>query len=109
MQELWADKFKLVGQGQAVARDDEPFIAVSLKSYAFITVNGLRYGVTNKHRGHGYRHAYIYGRQPVQIYFILSYTHERQDPTLPALEDTFALVKRFILPDDMPVVPWHLR
>ena len=108
LRELWSADIKLAGDTEPVAAG-EPFTTHAVRSVDFATVNGIRYGVTNKHQGKGYRHAYVNGRQPVRIAHIMRVKIFRRDTRLPALEHVCAYVEPFKAVRNCPRMPWDLR
>ena len=87
----------------------ESFVAIGVDTYTSIMVRGLRYGITHKHCGAGYRLAYIENRQPVRIAWIYHIRQLRRDPHLPPLEHTCAIVQLLETGDDVPIFPWQMR
>jgi hypothetical protein len=79
----------------------------SIRSYAYVTFNGLRYGSSMKYGGQAYRHGYVQGRRPVQIALILHVRHTRRN--MAALDHTCAVVRRFVQDPDAPRMPWYLQ
>ncbi|KAI0685058.1 hypothetical protein BC835DRAFT_1291206 [Cytidiella melzeri] len=108
LQRLWQNNIVLVPE-MAPSHIGELFIATSVKSYTYVTVDGLRYRAATKQRGHPHQLAYINGREPVQIEWILAILHVRNDSTLPAAEHTCAVVRRFVHHANTPEMPWDLR
>lgn len=107
-QHLWSEEVQLVADTASVD-SGEPFVAVAIKSYSHVHVHGLRYGSFHTHRGKGSSYAYIDGRQPVRINYILYVEHIRRDHMLPQLEHACAIVQRFVRDDSIPEMPWELR
>lgn len=108
LQEVWKDEFRLVSD-TAPSDIGEPFSRKSVRAYCTVTFKGLTYGSEYKYGGRAHRHAYIDGRQPVRIAVILHITHTRRDPSLPKLEHTCAIVRKFVRDPDTPAMPWDLQ
>lgn len=90
-------------------RYGEPFIASNVRSYAYVTVSNLRYGVEGTHRGNGYCFGFVYGRHAVKIIEILKIIHDRADSELPALEEECALVAPLVPSNTQDLMPWAHR
>jgi hypothetical protein len=87
--------------------DGENFMG-NARSYSHVWLRGLRYGSAIAHRGKSARYAYINGRQPVEIQYLLQVSHDRRvADTAPLIAD-LAIVRRFISDDNIPEFPWAL-
>ncbi|KAI0092819.1 hypothetical protein BDY19DRAFT_903565 [Irpex rosettiformis] len=108
LQGIWGDVLNLVPD-TAPAHLGEPLAKKSVRSYDYVTFNGLRYGSSIKNAGRKYRNAYIDMRQPVRIILVLRIKHVRNDADLPPLEHTCAIVQRFVRDPHTPAMPWDLQ
>ncbi|EIW56103.1 uncharacterized protein TRAVEDRAFT_39125 [Trametes versicolor FP-101664 SS1] len=106
---LWADVVELKPDTAPAGVPGECFVATAVQSHATINVCGLRYGAGSTPRGAKSRYAYRNGRQPVEISHIFHITHLRDDPTLPPLHASCAIVQDFASDDGIPEMPWALR
>ncbi|PCH36567.1 hypothetical protein WOLCODRAFT_20614 [Wolfiporia cocos MD-104 SS10] len=106
-QDLWSADVQLVPDSASV-QDGEPFVALSTPSVSHVFVDGLRYGVSTSHRGIGCSYAYIDGRTPVRIDYLLRVEHFCRDPTLPPLRLDCAVVRRFVSDPSIPAMPWNI-
>jgi hypothetical protein len=75
-------------------------------SLSHVFVETLRYGAATHPRGQSARYAYIYGRIPVEIQWILKteIDYEQRE----TLSRTVAIVRRFVSDDNVPVFPWDI-
>lgn len=74
-----------------------------------MTVNRVPYGAFTHTRGIGASYAYIDGRIPVRIAYILRLNRTCRNPRLPKLEADVAIVQRFQNDGTLPVMPWFMR
>ncbi|KAG0705931.1 hypothetical protein DFH29DRAFT_799305, partial [Suillus ampliporus] len=75
-------------------------------SFSHVFVETLRYGAATQPRGQSACYAYIYGRFPVEIQWILKIEidYEQQEK----LSWTVAIVRRFVSDDNVPVFLWDI-
>lgn len=73
-------------------------------SYSHFYRNGIRYGVATHHRGIRSRYGYINRRIPVQVEGIYKTTVEVEGQVHEFLA---IMVRRFVAPNQQPVVPWN--
>ncbi|KAF8576758.1 hypothetical protein K439DRAFT_1655194 [Ramaria rubella] len=88
--------------------DVECFNGRSICSFSNALVSNQRYGAGNYTRGKGSCFAYIDGRSPVRIEYILKITHERRDDTLPPLTTQCAIIRHFYRDSKIPDLDWAL-
>ncbi|KAI0733353.1 hypothetical protein C8Q72DRAFT_636139 [Fomitopsis betulina] len=108
LRQLWADQLELIPDAAPVGCPGESFVAAAVQSHATVLVCGLRYGAATSAHGSKSQFAYINGRQPVKIEYILQISHLRNDPRLPPLQTTCAVVRPFLADADVPQMPWSL-
>jgi hypothetical protein len=108
LQDFWRDQINLVPES-APPGIGEPLVGQGVASYAYITVNGVRYGAANRYRGVRYKYAYVYSRQPVRVAWILHVNHSRLHHELPHLVHTLVAIQRFLPPKNEPKFPWSSR
>lgn len=87
--------------------DGENFMG-NARSYSHLWLCGLRYGSATAHRGKSARYAYINGRHPVEIQYLLRVYHDRRVADAAPLIADIAIVRRFISDDNIPEFPWAL-
>jgi hypothetical protein len=108
LRQLWAPHVNLVA-GVPSARRPELNTA-SFNSNAVSYANFRRgkqlYGSANSHHGRSAQYAYVNGRVPVKIEYILEAKQTFNGVTLTA---SFAVVRCFQRGHDMPDFPWAMR
>ncbi|KAH9854262.1 hypothetical protein C2E23DRAFT_726504, partial [Lenzites betulinus] len=105
---LWEEEV-ILKPDTATLLPGEPFVAVAVQSCSTIHVCGLKFGASTSSRGEKSCYAYINSRQPVKIIYLLHIVHARNNPTLPPLTSTCAVVHPFLTDDTIPEMPWSLR
>ncbi|RDX44360.1 hypothetical protein OH76DRAFT_1458045 [Lentinus brumalis] len=108
LQDLWRDTVTLIID-TATGIPGESFVATAIASYSHVRVSGIKYGASTSPRGRGCSYAYMDGRQAVRIDHLFRIVHPRQDPRLPSLETTCAVVCPFVADGDLPEMPWAPR
>ncbi|KAI0314173.1 hypothetical protein OF83DRAFT_469510 [Amylostereum chailletii] len=109
LQLLWRGNVQLVFDLGIWHPGQEPFVGTAARSFSHALVGGLRFGACTAHRGRGTSYAYMDGRVPVQIQYIIRVTHPRQDTAAPDLQASFAVVRRFVQDPSLPHMPWSRR
>lgn len=103
LRELWLPELHLASD---IAVDADVAFLGDVRSFSHIWIRRQRYGTANSHRGRLAQHAYIDGRNPVVIQYILRATQQRENA--PPLVANFAVVQRFQSGPDIPVFPWEM-
>ena len=75
-------------------------------AYATANIRGIKYGASTNHRGKQCCYAYIYGRAAARIEYILSISIPQENT--PAIELNLAIIRRFQVVQNKPVMPWSL-
>ena len=109
--QLWQDEFTLVSQHSAGpwGRTREPFVGENTRLHSSIVVYGHRFGCYTSLRGRGLSFAYIDGRTPVRIEYILHVVHPREHLSYPSISATLILVRRLVWDESIPKMPWDHR
>lgn len=100
----WEGQFSLVTETAPLDTPGSRFTATHVRSYAYVTVAGVRYGAAAAHRGRNYRYAYINGRDAVQIERLLRVSHI--SPTNQEIHAHLAVVRPFLGTDLAARMPW---
>ncbi|KAF8606147.1 hypothetical protein BDV93DRAFT_437595 [Ceratobasidium sp. AG-I] len=97
---LWPED-NVHGDGGAIQDGLQLSSTGSIKSYASVILHGRRYGASLHSRGQRASLAYVEGRRPVQIDYILTLA-------IPDCERSanILLVRRFLSPEKIPTLPW---
>lgn len=102
---VWPNK-KIVSDGGA---QEGTILSSKVKAFGNVLVRGVKYGMFRHHRGKGYCYAFINGRIPCQIEYLVQISLSTGEESL------VALVRRFEGPDEADedwrtgekALPWH--